>query len=385
MTDAFKLKFHPGLVGPATNLTVGTVTTGDAGTSASVTISGDAPNQTIDFTIPRGAPGGDQENLIINGGMQISQENGTTAGSTTGYYPVDQWEVGFVTSAGVLSTAQVASATPGGSTHRLRISVTTADASLAAGEYLYVRQKIEGYRAAAARFGGASAKNILCRFGFKGPAGTYTACLRNLSTATRSYPVNFTISAGQANTDTVQTITFIGDTSGSWATDGTNGMELMITLAAGSTFQGTNGAWNAGNYYGTSSTSNGLSANTNVFELFDAGLYVDYDASGVTPPWELPDYERELKICQQYWLIAESGIEGYAVDLGNIGARVYFPAPMRAVPSLVDVEDIASSNIAVPTDVFTFNESKLGMAIYTAPFDVGHFYWHLKLSFSARM
>jgi hypothetical protein len=38
-------------------LTVGTVTTGSAGSSAAVTISGTSPNQTIDFTIPKGDKG----------------------------------------------------------------------------------------------------------------------------------------------------------------------------------------------------------------------------------------------------------------------------------------------------------------------------------------
>lgn len=40
--------------GPANELIVGTVTTGAAGTSAAVTITGDSPQQTINFTIPRG-------------------------------------------------------------------------------------------------------------------------------------------------------------------------------------------------------------------------------------------------------------------------------------------------------------------------------------------
>jgi hypothetical protein len=32
-----------------------------------------------------------RKNYIINGAMQISQQNGTTAGTTAGYYPVDQF------------------------------------------------------------------------------------------------------------------------------------------------------------------------------------------------------------------------------------------------------------------------------------------------------
>ena len=39
------------------SLTVGTVTTGEPGTNAEVEITGEAPNQTVNFTIPRGATG----------------------------------------------------------------------------------------------------------------------------------------------------------------------------------------------------------------------------------------------------------------------------------------------------------------------------------------
>jgi hypothetical protein len=43
-----------GATGPSNVLSVGTVTTGNAGSSASVTIAGTSPSQTISFTIPRG-------------------------------------------------------------------------------------------------------------------------------------------------------------------------------------------------------------------------------------------------------------------------------------------------------------------------------------------
>lgn len=46
-----------GPAGPANTLTIGTVTTGAAGTSASASITGTAPNQTLSLTIPRGDAG----------------------------------------------------------------------------------------------------------------------------------------------------------------------------------------------------------------------------------------------------------------------------------------------------------------------------------------
>lgn len=46
-----------GNTGPANSLSIGTVTTGEAGSSASANITGTAPTQTLDLTIPRGDTG----------------------------------------------------------------------------------------------------------------------------------------------------------------------------------------------------------------------------------------------------------------------------------------------------------------------------------------
>lgn len=51
------LKGDVGDTGPANTLTMGTVTTGPAGSSASATITGTAPNQTLNLVIPKGDKG----------------------------------------------------------------------------------------------------------------------------------------------------------------------------------------------------------------------------------------------------------------------------------------------------------------------------------------
>lgn len=47
----------PGATGPAVNLTVGTITTGAPGAAATVTITGTAPNQSLSMTLPKGDTG----------------------------------------------------------------------------------------------------------------------------------------------------------------------------------------------------------------------------------------------------------------------------------------------------------------------------------------
>jgi hypothetical protein len=55
--DANGTYYLVGPTGPANELTVGAVTTGAAGSSAIVTITGSSPDQTVNFTIPRGDQG----------------------------------------------------------------------------------------------------------------------------------------------------------------------------------------------------------------------------------------------------------------------------------------------------------------------------------------
>lgn len=267
-----------------------------------------------------------RRNRIVNPAMQITQENGNTAGTTNAFYVADQWSMEKVHSAGTMTAQRVQSVTPNGSKDRFRITITSADASLAAGEFLVFQQRIEGLAIADFGYGLSSAEQTILRFGFKGPAGTYAVSLRN-SALDRSYIALFTITGGQANTDTEQIIVIPGDTTGTWLSDTGVGIRLMITLACGSTYQGAAG-WQAGSIFGTSAVSNGMGTGGAVFELFDVGLYLDPLLTGIPPRWELPDYAEELLACQRYF----EGVTG--VYHANVWGAAYYKATKRVVPSI---------------------------------------------------
>jgi len=275
----------------------------------------------------------DSKNYIVNPGFRISQENGANTGTTTNFYPVDQWAM-YHDQDGTLTIGQVASTTPGGSPNRVRMTVTSPDTSIAAGQYAIFRQYIEGYRTADLRWGTANAVDVVLRFGFKGPAGTYAVAIQNQD-ANRSFVREFTISGGDANTDTLQTLTFPGDTSGTWDTDNTASLQVIFVFATGSTYRGTADAWQAGNYVGTSSTSNGIGTTSDVFEIFDVGLYADPDSTGVAPRFELPHYDIDLLECQRYYVQFNNVITYYP---GSRSFSVYestqLPTDMRVTPSV---------------------------------------------------
>jgi hypothetical protein len=252
-----------------------------------LTLSGGLPA----WSAPAAASGGSVRNRIVNPAMQISSINGNTSGTSSGYAPADNWLKYHVSSAGTLTVQRVQSVTPKGAKDRIRVTITAADASLAAGEYLTLTQNIAGQEVADFQYGTASAKQVLLRFLFKGPQGTYAVALHNAA-ADRSYVALFTISAPNANVDTIQEITIAGDTTGTWTTTAATGLTLDIVLACGSTFQGSTG-WQAGNILGTSGVSNGMATINDVFEIGEVGLYLDVAAAGTFPTWELPSFKHD--------------------------------------------------------------------------------------------
>jgi hypothetical protein len=235
------------------------------------------------------------KNYILNGAMWISQENIANVGTVSNYYPVDQFFFPF-THAGAQNIAQVASATPGGSPNRIRITMTTADAAVAAGDFSGIITYLEGLRVADLKSGTAAARQVTLSFGVKAPAGTYCVAFRNAA-ANRAYIAEYVISGGEANTDVVKSVTLTLDTSGTWASDNTQGISIFWVLMCGSTFQTPAGSWTAGNLFASSNQFNFSGTVGNVFELFDVGLYEGSSA----PAYRLPDYASELALCMRYW------------------------------------------------------------------------------------
>lgn len=229
-----------------------------------------------------------RRNLFDNPALQISTVNGNTAGTTNGYEIADGWKVYRVTSAGTITAQRVQSTTPKGAPDRGRITITVADTSLAAGEYLIATKTITGREVAHLKYGTASALQTNFRALFKFPAGTYAYSLQNAA-ADRSYVGLYT--PASANTDETFTANIPGDTTGTWPID-TSLWTFNIVLAAGTTFQGTTG-WQSGNILGTSGVTNGMGTGSAVFEFGETGWYADPESTGVAPVWELPSYRAD--------------------------------------------------------------------------------------------
>lgn len=291
-------------------------------------------------------------NIPINPFHNISQENGTTSVSVsnTTKYISDQWQVAFVGTS-LAGTGQVVSA-PFTSypaiLYGLQLTTTTAKASLSAGDYIFASQPIEGQRVAKLGWGTSQAQAIsIGKLMRSSIALTGYISVRNGAT-NRSYLKQFTLAA---NTDTYVSIIIPGDTSGTWATDNTLGLTVTFCFGAGSTYQSTANAWQAGNYMAASDVTN-LGA-TNGNNVIGSGLVVlpalsssIADAPGIA---DLVRFRRhphdELSTCQRYFCKSYSygvalGTVTWAGNIRNVvtaGAGVFnfdFPTEMRTVPTV---------------------------------------------------
>lgn len=278
----------------------------------------------------------DKRNILYNPDMAISQENGVNVLTTNGAYAADGWQFVFSgITAGTVNFRQVGATTPQGSATRVRATVVTADATVNAGDILFLAQNIEGNRLFDLRWGNAWASHILgasqavAKIGVRGPAGTYTLCLRSAATPFRVYNANFTISAGEAMTDVYRTFVIPPDAIGTTFSYGVAlGLSFHVVLMSGTTWQAPNNAWANGNLLGTSTTSNFMAVAGQTFDLFDCQFHPDPFATGIVPEWERPDVGDSLITCRRYWQRWTNTV----VETNGLAQSVTATIPFRTDP-----------------------------------------------------
>jgi hypothetical protein len=274
-------------------------------------------------------------NRIQNGAMVIDQRNAGASvafASNTSGYSLDRWLVDNTTDGAL--TVQQSSTAPAGFASSCLITVTTADASLAATQRCRIRQPIEGYNISDLAWGTASAQAVTLSFWVRSSlTGTFGGALNN-SAADRSYPFTYTISA--ANTWEQKTVTVAGDTSGTWLT--TNGIGLIVQfgLGIGSTFSGTAGAWAGSQIMAPTGATSVVGTSGATFYI--TGVQLEKGATATA--FDYRPYGTELALCQRYYWRATNEGDLTTFGVGAIStvnnlnrAFTAFPVKMRAKPT----------------------------------------------------
>ena len=276
-------------------------------------------------------------NIIINGDMSIAQRGTSTASITsTGYYTVDRWNI-EMSSAGTWTQSQDTDVPTGqGFSSSLKMDCTTADAAPAAGDYMILQQRFEGQNLQYLKKGTSSAESLTLSFWVKSvKTGTFIAELidnDNSRTISKSYTIN------SASTWEKKTITYTGDTTGSFNNDNAYSLGLRLWLVAGSTYSGgaLNTSWNSVTLGDLAAGQVNLADNTaNNFWITGVQL----EAGTTASDFEFLPYDVNLKRCLRYcYVITGATDQNIAIgdNANGTGTALFFLpllTTMRSAPS----------------------------------------------------
>ena len=276
------------------------------------------------------------KNFIINGAQNVAQRgtSSTGLGGSTGYFVTDRNKLVFSTS-GRLTMEQVADG-PSGFLNATKLSCTTADTSIGAGENFLFSQYFEGQNLQSLKKGTSDAVPITVSFYVKGNASaTYGMEIYDLDN-TRSISTTFDVTTGWTRVEK----TFAGDTTGALDDDNNASLAIFLWLHAGSdSNSGTlNTSWNS------VTAANRLdSNNTSFFDSTSRTFFItgwQMEIGEKATEFENEPFETTLRKCQRYYLkrLAGSAYSYWAAghNATHAAARFHqnFPVEMNHIPVL---------------------------------------------------
>ena len=280
-----------------------------------------------------------RRNLVINGGMQISQRATSTTGSNSNnVFPAcDRWKVGF-TSSGTYDFSQ-STDTPDGFSNSIKVKCALSDTSIASGDEFIVQHRSEAQNLQRLAYGTSAAKNITLSFYAKAVNKTGTYCVhiqKNDSTAAYIYKEYTLTTSWQRFELTFPANAVVQASGGAIANDNGIGLIIMFILMNGSSTQGTDAKdqWSTTNHRSSSSQVNFMDSTSNEWYITGVQLELGEQAT----PFQHEDISTTIAKCQRYFF--REGNVGEAlhyVTTGPVaGQRWYFqalPVQMRADPT----------------------------------------------------
>ena len=282
-------------------------------------------------------------NLIINGAMMVDQRDTSSATTANATYKIDRFKTYYGN--GPVHSVQRVTDTPTNLSdffkHSMKIVQTTASGTSTPGtdDYNFFQYGIEGQDMAHLKFGASQAQTFTMSFYVKSSvAGVYSVGLSNAS-FDRSFSKKYTITS--ADTWERITLTFTGDTTGTWASDNTAGLYIRWNLGGGTDRTQAEGSWTSGYQDGADGSTGANSfSNTLNAEYYITGVQLELGDSAT--PFEHRSYGEELLRCQRYLLAVCSPVDDHDKYLGTgfyytssyMMMYVSHPVDMRTDPTI---------------------------------------------------
>lgn len=253
-------------------------------------------------------------NYILNGDCKVAQETTSTAAAANGAYIIDNCRYNKVGTMVHTVSQEVDS----DGNYSVKLDCTTADGSIAAGDNCTARFLVEG-------FDYAYLKGKTCTLSFDiksdNKTGTFCTAFKN-NGSDRSYIHEHEITTNDFETKTVEVA--LDQTGGTENYTNDVGLQILFTLAAGSTFQSTAGSWQSGNYFATSSQDNFCDNTSNNIEIKNVSLTIGSSANFDRDLVIKESFQETLAKCQRYWQSSYNyGVTpGTVTDVGRIDVKL---------------------------------------------------------------
>ena len=270
-------------------------------------------------------------NLIINGGMTISQRIDTTATAITGgNYGLDRWLAYY--DGNSYTTQQVADA-PSGFYNSMKLLVTGTTTP----NYSFFGHKLEGNNVNPIGLGTANCKSFTISFYVKSSVtGVYSIAVGN-NAGNLGYPVQYTINS--ANTWERKTMTIPPITSGTWEVGSSTGIFLRFNMGSPSSRTDTAGGWRSGNLDGADGSTGAVTwATTSGASFYITGCQLEIGSQA--SPFEHEPVGVTLSKCQRYFYKENytsgsftRGPHATQYETNHKFTHIFHPTTMRATPT----------------------------------------------------
>ena len=270
--------------------------------------------------------------LIINGAMNVAQRSVSVTGKTSsGYFTCDRWNVNIDT-IGTWSFDQSSTVPSGeGFATSLKVSCTAADASPAAGDSIFIQQRIEGQDLQHLKKGTSNAESVTLSFWVRSSkTGTHIVEIRD-DINTRHIAKSYSIAT--ANTWQYVTLTYDGDTSGTLTNSNIRAIDLNFWLGAGSDFtSGTLATSWASRTLTNSAVGQVNLADSSSNEWYITGVKLEVGSTATD--FQHRSIGDELFRCQRYLQKIDFLTSNGGIANSWYYANVNFLTTMRAAPTL---------------------------------------------------
>ena len=366
------------ITGHASGTGVVTVTAPNTSTDRTITLP-DATDTLIgtatsDALTTRINGAGGRKNMLYNGAMNVAQRGTSFAAAANGTFSTDRWKFAN-SSIGVYTVTQDSTGATGFA-KSLKIDCTTADASPASADQMYLRQSLEGQDLQHLKKGTASAESVTLSFWVKcNKTGNGQV---NLFDKDNSRIIGNTYTISVADTWEQKTITFAGDTTGAFGDDNGNSLQVEWWLDSGSNF---NSGTVPTSWEAKADTDRGAGVTLDLADSTSNYLNitgVQLELGSVATDFEHRSYGEELALCQRYYYLHATK-EGGAHPIGSAAFQstnfadfnLHFPTTMRTKPTLEYVSGTdyytvyANDQLDHFSDFTTRNTSPNAAQIYT--------------------